>query len=486
MNKIMKACDFIIFGTKGDLAKRKLLPSLYYLEKFKYIHKDTRIIGVGRANWKNEEYINLVKKSLINFLNEKIDKKIWIKFSSRLKFCNLDIYHINNFLNLKNILNKKNNILINYFAMPSNTFVDICKGLKKIKINNKLSRIVLEKPLGNNLKTYNQINNKILKYFNESQIYRIDHYLGKETILNLLILRFANNLFFSNWDNNIIDSVQITISEEVGIEGRFEYFDKVGQMRDMVQNHLLQILLLITMSIPLNLNSKSIKNEKIKILRSLRCIDYNNVEKKTVIGQYTSGIINNKTVSSYLEEIGLNKKSNTETFVSIRVDIDNFKWSGVPFYLRTGKRLNKKLSEIVIYYKKLPINLFNDNIKELPQNKLIIRLQPNEGIEIHILNKILNLKNKYNLQLNKLNLNFYKKNDKNHKPDAYERLILEIMKGIKTLFISHEEIEESWKWVDSIINGWKEKKMTPILYKSGSWGPEESNNLLKNDKRYWN
>ncbi|XZR53157.1 MAG: glucose-6-phosphate dehydrogenase [Enterobacteriaceae bacterium] len=480
--KKIKACDFIIFGVKGDLSKRKLLPSLYYLEKENYIHNDTCIIGVGRANWNKINFINMVKKTLLKFLKEKINEKIWLKFSKRLKFCNLDIYYINNFIKLKKILNQKERITINYFAMPPNTFSAICDGLGKSKINKKTSCVIIEKPLGINLESYNYINKKILTYFNESQIYRIDHYLGKETILNLLALRFSNILFFSNWDNRIIDSVQITVSEEVGVEGRFEYFDKIGQTRDMVQNHLLQILTIIAMAPPISLNTNNIRNEKIKILRSLRTINYNNINENTVFGQYISGIINGKVVPSYLEEKGFNKNSNTETFVSIKVNIDNWQWVGVPFYLRSGKRLKKKTTEIVIYFKNLPINLFNKFNKILPQNKLIIRLQPNEGLEIEILNRLPSLKHKYKLQPTKLNFNFYDKKI-THIADAYEILILEIMLGNQCLFVSDNELKESWKWIDPIINGWKIKKQKPFLYKSGSWGPKEADLLIEKDGR---
>ncbi|WMC19615.1 MAG: glucose-6-phosphate dehydrogenase [Enterobacteriaceae bacterium PC38] len=487
MNEIIKnkACDFVIFGINGDLSKRKLLPSLYYLEKFKYIHNDTNIIGVSRSEFNIKDNINMIKKSLLNFLKEKINNEIWLKFSKRFKFCNLDVYYSDNFIKLKKNINLKNKIIIYYFATPPNTFSYICEGLGKNKINNNNTRIIVEKPLGKNLKSYNYINKIILKYFKEIQVYRIDHYLGKEIILNLLALRFSNILFFSNWNNSIIDSVQITIFEQIGIEGRSEYFNKIGQTRDMIQNHLLQILTIITMAPPLSLNINNINEEKIKILKSLRRIDYKNINENTVIGQYKSGIINNNKVNSYLEEKGINNKSNTETFVAIKANIDNWQWLGVPFYLRTGKRLKKKIAEIVIYFKNLPINLFQKFNKNLLQNKLIIRLYPNEGIEIKILNKLYGLNNNYKLRKTKLNFNFYGKKNI-HKPDAYELLILEAMLGNQSLFVSCNEIKESWKWIDLIINGWKKKKIKPIIYKSGTWGPKESDILIEKDGRKWN
>ncbi|WMC20208.1 MAG: glucose-6-phosphate dehydrogenase [Enterobacteriaceae bacterium PSpyr] len=486
MNEIIKpqACNFIIFGIKGDLSKRKLLPALYYLEKKKNIHNDTNIIGISRSKCNIKDNINIIKKSLLNFLEEKINNEVWLKFSARFKFYNLDVYNNNNFIKLKKI-NLKNKNIIYYFATPPSTFSYICEGLGKNKMNTKNTRIIIEKPLGENLKSYNYINKILLKYFKETQIYRIDHYLGKEIILNLLALRFSNILFFSNWNNNIIDSVQITIFEQIGIEGRTEYFNKTGQTRDMVQNHLLQILTIIAMAPPSNLNSNNISIEKIKILRSLRRIDYKNINENTVLGQYTSGVINNNNVPSYLEEICINNKSNTETFVVIKANIDNWQWFGVPFYLRTGKRIKKKIAEIVIYFKNLPFNLFNKFNKKLLQNKIIIRLYPNEGIEIKIFNKLSGLNNNYKLRSTKLNFNFYEKKNI-HKCNAYELLILEAMLGNQSLFVSGNEIKESWKWIDLIINSWKKKKIKPIIYKSGTWGPKESDILIQKDGRKWN
>lgn len=368
-----QACDLVIFGAKGDLARRKLLPSLYQLEKAGHIHPDTRIIGVGRADWDKDAYTKVVREALDTFLKEKVDEELWTTLSARLDFCNLDVNDTQHFKNLAKILDQKKRVTINYFAMPPSTFGAICQGLGASGLNKDPSRIVMEKPLGTDLESSRAINNQVAEFFDESQVYRIDHYLGKETVLNLLALRFANSLFANNWDNSMIDSVQITVAEEVGIEGRWGYFDKAGQMRDMIQNHLLQILTMIAMSPPADLSTDRIRDEKVKVLRSLRRINHTNVRDTTVRGQYTAGFVQGKKVPGYLEEEGANKTSNTETFVSIRVDIDNWRWAGVPFYLRTGKRLPSKCSEVVIYFKNPPLNLFSDSYQELPQNKLTIR-----------------------------------------------------------------------------------------------------------------
>ncbi|CUX95978.1 Glucose-6-phosphate 1-dehydrogenase [Candidatus Gullanella endobia] len=482
---IVQACDLVIFGTKGDLARRKLLPSLYQLEKLGFLHPETRIIGVGRADWNVKAYTKVVREALETFMKESIDDKLWKTLRARLDFFNLDIDETKRFNLLgKKLDNQARRIIVNYLAMPPNTFGTICKGLGKAKLNNKSSRVVMEKPLGTDLTSWRVINNQVTEYFNESQVYRIDHYLGKETVLNLLALRFANSLFASNWDNRTIDHVQITVAEEIGIEGRWSYFDKVGQMRDMIQNHLLQILTIIGMSPPSNLNADCIRDEKVKVLRSLRPIDHVTIYDTTVRGQYTSGFVHGKKVPGYLEEEGANKNSCTETFVSIRVDIDNWRWAGVPFYLRTGKRLPIKCSEVVVYFKNTALNLFRDSYQELPKNKLTIRLQPDEGMDIQILSKVPGLDYKHHLKTTKLDLNFNKAFNQEYLADAYERLLFEIMRDIQALFVRHDEVEEAWKWVDAIMQAWEND--IPKPYQAGTWGPVDSLMMITRDGRSWN
>ncbi|HHH2196421.1 TPA: glucose-6-phosphate dehydrogenase [Yersinia enterocolitica] len=481
-----QACDLVIFGAKGDLARRKLLPSLYQLEKAGHIHPDTRIIGVGRADWDKDAYTAVVKEALDTFMKEKLDDELWQKLSSRLDFCNLDVNDSKHFAKLGTMLDQKNRITINYFAMPPNTFGAICKGLGEAGLNKEPARVVMEKPLGKDLASSRVINDQVAEYFNECQVYRIDHYLGKETVLNLLALRFANSLFASNWDNRTIDHVQITVAEEVGIEGRWGYFDQAGQMRDMIQNHLLQILTMIAMSPPADLSTDRIRDEKVKVLRSLRRIDHTNVRETTVRGQYTAGFVQGNKVPGYLEEEGANKSSNTETFVSIRVDIDDWRWAGVPFYLRTGKRLPTKCSEVVVYFKNPALNLFRESYQQLPQNKLTIRLQPDEGIEIEVLNKVPGLEHKHRLQTTKLDLSFTKTFNEQHMADAYERLLLETMRGIQALFVRRDEVEEAWKWVDSIMDAWAADNEAPKPYQSGTWGPVASVAMITRDGRSWN
>ncbi|WP_392454547.1 glucose-6-phosphate dehydrogenase [Edwardsiella piscicida] len=481
-----QACDLIIFGAKGDLARRKLLPSLYQLEKAGHIHPETRIIGVGRAEWDAAAYRKVVHEALDTFLKEPLDDALWQRLSDRLDFCNLDVNDTEQFQRLAERVTPQQRVTINYFAMPPSTFGAICQGLGHAGMNLQPSRIVMEKPLGTDLASSRAINDQVARYFDEDQVYRIDHYLGKETVLNLLALRFANALFANNWDNSMIDHVQITVAEEVGIEGRWGYFDQAGQMRDMVQNHLLQILTMIAMNPPADLSTDRIRDEKVKVLRSLRRINHSNVRETTVRGQYTAGFVQGKKVPGYLEEEGANKCSNTETFIAIRVDIDNWRWAGVPFYLRTGKRLPSKCSEVVIYFKNPPLNLFSDSYQALPQNKLTIRLQPDEGVQIDILNKVPGLEHKHRLQTTKLDLSFSDTFHQEHLADAYERLLLEAMRGIQALFVRRDEVEEAWKWVDSIMMAWADDNDAPKPYQAGTWGPVSSVALITRDGRCWN
>lgn len=483
-NLDIPACDLVIFGAKGDLTRRKLLPSLYQLEKYGHLPKETKILGVGRADWDKKAYADIAKDALTTFMSDPIDDEVWQRFSAKLDFHKLDVNELTAFNGLKNELNNAKPAIF-YFAMHPGTFGTICQGLAEAGLNQSQNRIVMEKPLGTDLQSSCDINDAVAKYFSESQVYRIDHYLGKETVLNLLALRFANSIFSSLWDRNSIDHVQITVAEQVGIEGRWSYFDKAGQMRDMVQNHLLQILTMIAMSPPANLQDDSIRQEKITVLKALRPITKENIREKAVRGQYTAGFVNGINVPGYLEEDGANKTSNTETFIAIRVDIDNWRWAGVPFYLRTGKRLPSKCSEVVIYFKNQPLNLFADSYQQLPQNKLTIRLQPDEGVDIEILNKVPGLESNTTLQTTKLDLSF-NETFHQHIADAYERLLLEVMRGRQALFVHRDEVEAAWKWVDSIIKVWSDDEELPKPYQAGTWGPIASVALITEDGRSWN
>ncbi|PKM11723.1 MAG: glucose-6-phosphate dehydrogenase [Gammaproteobacteria bacterium HGW-Gammaproteobacteria-3] len=483
--KTYKPCDLVIYGALGDLSKRKLLISLYRLEKAGLLEADTRIIGVDRHAHDNAGFIEIAHKSLQAFLNDDIDTEVWQRMAARLAYLKIDLTQPEQYQQLYTVTDAKTRVMVNYFAVTPFLFKNICQGLDQSGILNGDARMVMEKPIGHDLKSSQEINDEVAKTFTEDQVFRIDHYLGKETVLNLLALRFANSIFTTNWNHNTIDHVQITVGEDIGIEGRWEYFDKTGQLRDMVQNHLLQILTFIAMEPPVNLEAESIHNEKIKVLKALRPITFNNVAEKTVRGQYTAGYLKGQAVPGYLEEDGADTQSTTESFVAIRADIDNWRWAGVPFYLRTGKRMGYKRTEIVINFKQLPHNIFSDSFPDLPPNKLIIHLQPNEGMEVEILNKVPGIDEHIKLQQTKLDLSFFETFTQNRIFGGYEKLMLEALRGNPTLFISRAEIEQAWTWVDSIQDAWRHTNEKPKPYPSGSWGPVASVALLARDGRAW-
>jgi len=482
---VFKPCDLVIFGALGDLSRRKLLISLYRLEKANLIEADTRIIGIDQHEVDSSGFVGIIDKSLQEFLNETIDEQVWARYSARFSYLKIDLTQLDQYQLLNSVIDGQSRVMVNYFAVAPFLFTNICQGLAKCGVLNEESRMVMEKPIGHDLKSSKDINDAVAEVFKENQVYRIDHYLGKETVLNLLALRFANSIFTTNWNHNTIDHIQITVAEEVGIEGRWDYFDKTGQLRDMLQNHLLQILTFVAMEPPLNLEAQSIHNEKIKVLSSLRPITKENAARKTVRGQYTAGELKGKAVPGYLEEEGANPESTTESFVALRVDIDNWRWAGVPFYLRTGKRMKYKRTEIVVNFKQLPHNIFKESFQELPSNKLIIHLQPNEGVEIQVLNKIPGIDENIKLQKTKLDLSFSDTFKNSKIFGGYEKLVLEAMRGNPTLFLSREEIEQAWTWIDSIQDAWAHMDAVPAPYPAGTWGPKAADKLIARDERAW-
>ncbi len=485
MNRDTQACDFTIFGVLGDLSRRKLIPSLYQLDRAGLLHEETRIIGVARHELSQEDFVAKMRMSLETFVKDPLEPDVVDRLLARLHYVLINLDVPEEYKRLDDAIDQEKRVLVNYFSVAPFLFDDICKGLAHAEIVTPETRVVLEKPIGRDLETSQEINDTVARVFTEDQVYRIDHYLGKETVMNLLALRFANSIFTTNWDHNTIDHVQITVAEEVGIEGRWGYFDKSGQLRDMVQNHLMQILTLVAMEPPVNMDGDSIRNEKLKVLKALRPITVDTVEEKTVRGQYSAGFIKGKPVPGYLEEKDGNPSSSTESFVAIRVDIDNWRWADVPFYLRTGKRLTSKRSEVVIYFKRLPHNIFKGSYKNLPRNKLVIRLQPDEGVEIEMMNKVPGIGKGIKLQKTMLDLSFSDAFNAERVADAYERLILETMIGNQSLFIRRDEVERSWQWIDTIQNAWKQCNEPPKKYPAGTWGPVASVALLARDGREW-
>lgn len=481
----LNLCDFILFGGYGDLSFRKLIPALYHLCNEEYVTKDSRIIIVSRKDFSFQEHIEIVKNKLKEFLPKKqFIEEYFEEFQKQLFFVKVDFNDIDSYKNLKVLLNEyKHRDRINYLSTSPNFFGTISHGLNECSLITSTTRIVLEKPLGKDLNSSKEINYKVLKYFNEDQIYRIDHYLGKDTVQNILALRFSNRIFVPLWSSNHIDHIQITVSESVGVENRDDYYDEYGALRDMIQNHLMQLLCLIAMEPPCNLDSNSIRDEKVKVIRSLRRIKSSDVALNTVRAQYTKGYNEGKEVDGYKEDIN-KQNSDTETFAAIKVDINNWRWHDVPFYIRTGKRMQRRNSEIVIQFKAVPHSIFEQSDNLIHENKLVITLQPNECIELKLMNKIPGLSNTMKLQ--EVNLDLNSEYNVDRKSDAYERLILDVIKKNSTLFMRLDEVEEAWKWTDEILDAWKKNMSDLKFYSAGSQGPSAAVQLIAKDGRSWN
>ncbi len=480
----MNSTDLIIFGAGGDLSARKLFPALYHLHFCELIPDDLRIAALARTQSSTEEFIQSLKaKVRLRVTDDYWSEEKWQGFTDRLSYMSINFTEKDEYKALNTWLDDSR-VSLFYFATPPSLFGPICDNLDETKCLGGKSRIVLEKPIGDNLESSKKVNDTVAQYFPEDSVYRIDHYLGKETVQNLLVLRFANRFINTQWDQSCIDHVQITVAETVGIEGRWSYYDKVGQLRDMVQNHLMQLLCLVAMEPPNALTAESIRAEKVKIVRALRPITVNDVQDHVVRGQYSQGWIEGDAAPGYMEEEGcVNQNSDTETFVAIKAHIDNWRWSGVPFYLRTGKRLPNKLTEIVITYKALPHNIFSESAN-IP-NQLVIRLQPNEGIEMQMLSKRHSLKDKLALDSQNLNLDFLGSSGMARIPDAYERLFLDAINGDQSLFVGREEVEESWRWCDTLMDACERTGLKAKSYHAGSWGPVKSELLLEKDDRSW-
>lgn len=460
----------VLFGVLGDLARRKLLVSLYNLEKERQLSESTRIIGVDKDKLSQEEFKSSVLDALNCFENNLTEEHVLLRFLDRLSYFDMDLSDRNSYSKLSGFMDNKNHFPVYYLSTPSAIYGDVCGGLFGANLIVENARIVLEKPIGKSLKTSRLVNNVVKEYFTEKQIYRIDHYLGKDAVLNLMTLRFANPLFISNWDSNHIESIDIFATESVGIEGRWNYYDKTGHLKDMMQNHVLQLLALIAMEPPTSLNADDIRDEKVKVLKSLRPINKANIEKNAFRGQYTDGVVDGNAVPGYRNEKKANTISNTETCVLINANIDNWRWSGVPFRLYTGKRLMEKSTRIEIRFKPLAHNIFKPYSKVVPSNKLVINLQPSEGIEIQLMNKPINLEKSVDLIETSLKLGFRGNVNTKRMPDAYERLLLEVIRGNQSLFVRQDEVEAAWSWIDDIIQGWKESNTTLKSYPAGTMG----------------
>ncbi len=478
----------ILFGGGGDLAMRMLLPSLYFLDHDGLLPDELKIIGAARSEESAEDYVAKVHEAVKARAEADggWDEASWARMKARLDYLAVDATDPASLAPLK--AKCGDGEVTSFLAVSPSLYGRIVTAMKTAGLAEKNCRIVLEKPVGRDLESFLAIDDAVAHAFDERQVFRIDHYLGKETVQNLIALRFGNTIFEPLWNNLTVDHVQITVGETVGVGDRWPYYDEYGALRDMLQNHMLQLLCLVAMEPPSDLDPDSVRNEKVKVLRSLRPITLEEAERVTVRGQYVAGTSEGKPAKGYDEERG--QPSDTETFVAIRADIDNWRWAGVPFFMRTGKRLPEKRTEIVIQFKPVPHSIFGHGERgEINANRLVIELQPEEDISLSVMNKKPGLDQRMQLQPIKMSLS-WGVNGKDAAPPrrriAYERLLLDAMHGDSTLFVRRDEAEQAWKWVDEVSEAWSGAAFKPLDYAAGTWGPEAADLLLSRTGRTWN
>ncbi len=485
-------CSLVIFGATGDLTHRKLVPALYNLAADGALPPAISVVGFARRDKTDEMFRKELEEAARKFSRQSINEELWESFASsisyhRSEFDNLAGYEAlaERLAGLDAARGTRGNRLF-YLAAAPDQFEVILENLRKSGLNRGANggwaRVIVEKPFGTDLPSARHLNDLVEGSFPEADTYRIDHYLGKETAQNIMVLRFANALFEAMWNARYIDHIQITASEPLGVEGRAGYYDKSGALRDMVQNHLLQLLCLTAMEPPTGLDADAIRDEKVKVLRSLRPLEGKDVSRHVIRGQYSAGAINGKRVAAYRDEANVNPESTTETFVALQVNVDNWRWAGVPFFVRVGKRLPKGGTEIAVHFKSVPPVLFKATGEAVDDNVLVIRIQPDEGVSLRMSAKMPGS----SLRIEPVKMDFhYGTSFGKATPEAYERLLLDAMSGDPTLFARRDEVEEAWKFVDAIHAAWKENSEDLTFYSSGSWGPSEAEELIKRHGASW-
>jgi len=476
--------DYVVFGATGDLTKRKLLPALYHRFKDAQFDEQSRIIGVSRSTLTDAEFRKTARDSIVQFVEKEYqDEKVIDRFISILSYVSNDVADEKKWAEIKGLRDDPKVVRAFYLAIAPDLFGPTCEYIKKKGYYRRDARVVIEKPLGHDLASSEHINDEVSKIFKEDQVYRIDHYLGKETVQNLLALRFANILFEPIWNSAHIDHVQITVAESVGA-GTRGYYDESGALRDMIQNHIIQLLCLVALEPPASDAANALRDEKLKVLRSLKPITNADVSKCTVRGQYRAGSVDGAAVVGYQDELPEDKKgSRTETFVALKAEIENWRWAGVPFYIRTGKRLVSRASEIVIQFRAIPHSMF-DHAEGAPRpNRLVIRIQPDEGVKLLMMIKD---PGPGGMRLREVPLNLsFAQTFSERTPEAYERLLLDVIRGSQTLFMRRDELEAAWMWVDPIREAWDSATDAPQPYTAGTWGPTGAIALIERDGRTW-
>lgn len=474
--------DIVIFGATGDLAQRKLIPALFHRDEQGQIPEGSRIIGTSRRAMSDDEFKAFATKALADYV-PKTDAADVERFIERLSYIAAEASKEDGWPLLdKALAIGVDRVRVFYLAVGPDLFGPICERLGQHKLVTPTSRVVVEKPLGKSGISAEAVNNAIGSVFAEPMIYRIDHYLGKETVQNLMALRFANTLFEPVWNSNYIDHVQITVAETLGVETRAGYYDTAGALRDMVQNHILQLLCLVAMEPPTSIEADSVRDEKLKVLKSLKPFTPETLQSNIVRGQYRAGASAEGPVTGYLEELG-NADSKTETFVALKAEIGNWRWNGVPFYLRTGKRLPSRVSEIAVEFKPIPHSAFGKSAGTISQNRLVIRLQPDEGVKLWLMIKD---PGPGGMRLKHVPLDMsFAESFGARNPDAYERLLMDVVRGSQTLFMRRDEVAAAWNWIDPILEYWKQSNEAPKGYTSGTWGPAASVALIERDNNTW-
>jgi glucose-6-phosphate 1-dehydrogenase len=491
---VPQPCAVVIFGATGDLTHRKLVPALYNIAADGELPPAVAVVGFARRPKTDDEFRKEMEEATRKFSRQTVRDEIWEGFAKSLYYHQSEFGDEAGYQKLAARLDRldkesgtRGNRLF-YFATSPEQFETIVENLKKAGLNKaregSWARVILEKPFGTDLNSARHLNRVVQSAFSEDQTYRIDHFLGKETAQNILVLRFANAIFEPLWNTRYIDHVQITAAETLGVENRAGYYESAGALRDMVQNHLLQLLCLVGMEPPTDLGADSIRDEKVKVVRSLRRFTEAEVKTQVVRGQYAQGAINGQAVAAYRAENGVDPKSQTETYVALRILVDNWRWADVPIYVRVGKRLPKSGTEISVHFKKAPQVLFNRESQALDQNVLVIRIQPDEGISLRMQAKVPGT----SFRIESVKMDFhYGTSFGKASPEAYERLLLDAMAGDATLFARRDEVERAWAFIDAIEEAWVAKEDAPKLctYPAGSWGPEEADELLARDGRRW-